>query len=37
MMAPSPSMASPLPLFGVCEILEKKKISEVSYSCQAAN
>jgi hypothetical protein len=25
-----------LPLFGVCEILEKKKISEVSYSCQAA-
>jgi hypothetical protein len=24
-----------LPLFGVCEILEKKKINEVSYSCQA--
>jgi len=24
-----------LPLFGVCEILEKKKISEISYSCQA--
>ena len=23
------------PLFGVCEILEKKKINEVSYSCQA--
>ena len=25
-----------LPLFGVCEILEKKKINEISYSCQAA-
>ena len=24
-----------LPLFGVCEILEKKKISEINYSCQA--
>jgi hypothetical protein len=24
-----------LPLFGVCEILEKKKINEISYSCQA--
>jgi len=23
------------PLFGACEILDKKKISEVSYSCQA--
>ncbi len=23
------------PLFGVCDILEKKKISEISYSCQA--
>ena len=24
------------PLFGACEILEKKKINEISYSCQAA-
>ncbi|MCW2273546.1 hypothetical protein GJ654_05105 [Rhodoblastus acidophilus] len=27
--------AVPAPLFGACEILDKKKISEISYSCQA--
>ncbi len=25
------------PLFGVCQIIDKKKIHEVSYSCQASN
>ncbi|MBB4198199.1 hypothetical protein CCR94_09485 [Rhodoblastus sphagnicola] len=29
------SVASPL--FGACEILDKKKISEISYSCQASS
>jgi len=27
--------AVPAPLFGSCEILDKKKIAEVSYACQA--
>jgi hypothetical protein len=27
--------AVPAPLFGACEILDKKKVSEISYSCQA--
>jgi hypothetical protein len=25
----------PAPLFGACEIIDKKKIAEISYSCQA--
>jgi hypothetical protein len=29
------SYAVPSPLFGACEILDKKKVSEISYSCQA--
>lgn len=27
--------AVPAPLFGACEIIDKKKISEISYACQA--
>jgi hypothetical protein len=29
--------AVPAPLFGACEILDKKKIFEISYACQAEN